>query len=110
MGVLLEKSPEVTCKVTGGNACMKLTEFGPAQARRGGREWGWSEREEGLAWGGGLTRGGRGGGRGDRGSIEGDGGDGDGEGEGGNGEELAARGLGGVKREPFILRTGGGGR
>lgn len=36
------------------------------------------------------------------GSREGDGGDGDGEGDGGKGEELAARGLGGVKREPFI--------
>lgn len=35
--------------------------------------------------------------------MEGDGGDGEGEGEGGNGEEFAARGLGGVKREPFIL-------
>lgn len=35
--------------------------------------------------------------------MEGDGGDGDGEGEGGRGEEFAARGLGGVRREPFIL-------
>lgn len=34
--------------------------------------------------------------------MEGEGGEGDGEGEGGKGEELAARGLGGVKREPFI--------
>lgn len=65
-----------------------------------------SEREE--AWGGGLTRGGRGGGRGDRGSKDGDGGDGDGEGEGGKGEEFATRGLGGVKREPFILLAGQG--
>lgn len=37
------------------------------------------------------------------GSKEGEGGDGDGEGEGGKGEEFATRGLGGVKREPFIL-------
>lgn len=65
-----------------------------------------SDREDGCAWGGGLTRGGRGGGRGDRGNREGEGGEGDGEGEGGKGEVFAARGLGGVKREPFMLLKG----
>lgn len=40
------------------------------------------------------------------GNRDGDGGDGEGEGERGSGEELAARGLGGVKREPFILPGG----
>lgn len=62
-----------------------------------------SDSEEGWACGGGLTRGGSGGGRGDSGSNDGDGGDGDGDGEGGRGEELAARGLGGVNREPFMI-------
>lgn len=44
------------------------------------------------------------------GNRDGDGGDGEGEGERGSGEELAARGLGGVKREPFILPGGRGGK
>lgn len=60
-----------------------------------------SDREDGGA--GGLTRGARGGGLEDSGSREGDGGDV--EGEGGKGEEPEARGLGGVSREPFILRN-----
>lgn len=68
-----------------------------------------SDREEVWACEEGLTRGGRGGGRGDSGSREGEGGDGDGEGEGGNGEAFAALGLGGFKREPFILPKGWGG-
>lgn len=39
----------------------------------------------------------------ERGSSDGDGGEGDGDGDGGRGDELAAaRGLGGVKREPFM--------
>lgn len=62
-----------------------------------------SDSEDGWVGGGGLIRGGRGGGRGERGSREGDGGDGEGEGDGGKGEEFVARGLGGVKSEPFIL-------
>lgn len=61
-----------------------------------------SDREEGWVWVGEVTRGGNGGGRVERGSKDGDGGDG----EGGRGEEFA-RGLGGVKREPFILLVRG---
>ncbi len=39
----------------------------------------------------------------ERGNSDGDGGEGDGDGEGGRGDELdTARGLGGVKREPFM--------
>lgn len=46
------------------------------------------------------------GGQGNRGSSDGEGGEGDGDGEGGNGEGLAAaRGLGGVNREPFIIQS-----
>lgn len=65
-----------------------------------------SDSEDGWAWDGGLISGGRGGGREDKGSREGEGGEGEGEGDGGKGEEFAARGLGGVKREPFILLKG----
>lgn len=62
-----------------------------------------SEREEVGPWGGGLMRGGRGGGLEERGRREGEGGEGDGD---GGREELAARGLGGVRSEPFILLIG----
>lgn len=65
-----------------------------------------SDREEGWGRVGEVTRGGSGGGRGERGSKEGDGGEGEGDGEGGKGDAVAARGLGGVKREPFILVVG----
>lgn len=52
-----------------------------------------SDREE--VWAGG---GGGGGGR-----REGEGGEGEGDGEGGRGVALDARGLGGVRREPFMV-------
>lgn len=49
-------------------------------------------------------------GRGISGRSEGEGGEGEGEGEGGRGEEeLAARGLGGVSSEPFMVVRGDSG-
>lgn len=53
--------------------------------------------------GGGVTSAGKGGGRGSRGKSEGEGGEGEGDGEGGRGELAAARGLGGVSSEPFMV-------